>query len=297
MRREWHAAETTLRTVLAEQPDREDVRRQMAQLLLAHGLEQLQWGQLAPAARAFEEGRQFAPNDHQFPLNLARVAIDQRKPQRAKELIEQALELAGDQPLAYTQAIECWIVADKIDEVRAVLARAEAALPATPDFYIGVGTLLLHHTNRLAFPNPFLPPPPKPKAEDSPWVQLATEVLDRALALQPDDPRLRLRIAVELMQLRPDMALRYAEEGARMLPDDPGALMMLGLLLGVNDRKREAKETLRRGARLARQQGNPELAQEIDGLRQEIDSPFLQFGLSLGSMFDDLDDDDDEFFW
>jgi tetratricopeptide (TPR) repeat protein len=296
-RREWLAAEATLRAVLAEHPEREDIRRQMAQLLLAHGLEQLQWGQLAPAARAFEEGRQFAPADHQFPLNLARVAIDQRKPERAKELIDQALELAGDQPLAYTQVVECWVVADKIDEVRAVLARAETALPATPDFYIGVGTLLLHHTNRLAFPNPFAPPPPKPKAGDNVWVQLATEVLDRAVALKPDEPRLRLQIATELMQMRPDMALRYAEEGVRMLPDEPGALMLLGLLLGVNDRKREAKETLRRGARLARQQGNAELAQEIEGLRQQIDSPFLQYGLSLGSMFDDLDDDDDEFFW
>ncbi len=295
-RHEWQAAETTLRGVLAEHPEREDVRRQMAQLMLARGLEQLEWGQLAAAAKAFEDGRQLAPNNYQFPLNLGRVAIDQRKPQRAKELLQEALELAADQPPAYTQVIECWIVADRIDEARAVLARAEAALPPSPDFLIDVGRLILQHKNRMALPNPFAPPIRQEKEADSPWTELATELLDRALALQPEDPRLRLRIAVELMPLRPEMALRFAEEGVRLLPDEPGGLMMLGLLLGVNDRKREAKETLRRGARLARQQGNPELAREMDVLREEIDSPLLKYGLSLGSIFDDLDDDD-EFDW
>lgn len=305
-RHDWYAAEELLRQVLAEHPEREDARRQMARTLLAHGEEQHQYGWLPAAEKIFEEGQQIAPDDYQFPLNLARIVVDQinlarrtvdqRKTEHVEELLQRVLELGADQPDAYMRVIECWGVAHKFDQARAALARAEAALSLTPEFYIGLGSILLQHTTPPALLNPFAPRPPKPKAADSLWSQLATEMLDRATALRPDDARVRLQIATELLQTQPELALRYAEEGVRMLPNEPGGYMLLGLLQGLNQHTREAKETLRRGARLARQQGNAGLAQEMETLRQEIDSPLLQLGMQLGSIFGDLDVDD-ELYW
>jgi tetratricopeptide (TPR) repeat protein len=295
-RGDWLAAEKLLREVLAEQPKRDDVRRQLAQLLLAHGMEQLQWRQNAAAERAFEEGRRIAPDDHQFPLNLARIAIDQRKMDRAEELLQQTLELAGDRLDAYLQVIAAWVVADKLDRARAVLAWAETSLPLTPDFYISLAASLLELSRRMALPNLFGPPaPPKEAADDAPS-QFATELLERVVALRPNDARVRLQIAGTLMRIRPDLALSHAEAATQMEPNEPGNWSLLGLLLGLNDRKREAKETLRRGARLARQQGNTELAQEIEVLREQLDSPFFQFGLQFDSIFDDPDLDDEDWF-
>jgi len=293
-RGEWYAAERTLRVVLAQQPEREDVRRQVAQLLLKRG-EQLHGVQRFPAAiQAFEEGRQLAPDDYRFPLNLARVSFDQRKVKQARDWLERALELGADRPDAWAQVIEAWAVADKLDEVRAVLARAEATLPPTPQFYVALGVLLLTRKAQpaLSMPNLFSSPTPLPRPVDNAWSQLALELLDRAMALRPDDVEVPTQTAAMLLSLRPDLALRYAEAAARLAPDDPETLRLLGLALGLNDRQREAKETLRRAARLARLSGNSALAQEIDDLRRDIDNPMLGYLLRMGPLLGDLDLDD-----
>ena len=292
-RGEWHAAEQVLRNVLAQHPEREDVRRQMARLLLSHGMELHQWGNRAGAARLFEEGRRFAPDDYQFPLNLGRIAIDERKPNKARPLLERALELAPDQPAAYISVIDCWAVADKIDEARAVLSRAEAVFPPSPEFYVPLATMLLNRSAPLPMILPFAPAPPAVPA-NSAWSQLATEMLDKAVALRPGDPQLRRQIAATLMLRQPELALPYAEEAAQLAPDDPEMLLVLGLALGLNERTREAKETLRRTARSARQQGRPEIAEEAEDLRRQVGSPFLRASLQMAQMANeiglDLDD-------
>lgn len=289
-RGEWLAAEEILRGVLAQHPQREDVRRQLARLLLMHGQEQHRFGRLQQAVAAFTEGQQLAPNDYQFPLNLARVALDQRKPKAARELLDRTLQLAADQPAAYLQVIDCWAVADNLSEARAVLERAESALTLTPEFYISLGVQLLSRDVSPGFINPFaLPQRRKPTV--GPWTDFAQELLDRAVALRPEDGQLRLAIASALIRVRTDLALTYVEAGVQMLPDDPHGFMLLGLVQAMNEQKREAKKTLMRGERLARQQGDVEFATEIASMRQQIDSPFFGLTLQMGPLLDDLDDD------
>ena len=293
-RGEWYAAEQTLRVLLARQPEREDVRRQVAQVLLQRGEHLHGAGRFPAAIEAFEEGQRLAPDDYRFPLDLARVAFDQRKGKQAREWLERALELGADRPDAWAQVIEAWAVEDQLDEARAVLARAEGALPPTPQFYVALAVLLLTRKAQPApsLPGFFGPPTPPPRPVDNAWSQLALELLDRAVALRPGDVEVPAQIAAALVSLRPDLALRYAEAAGRLAPDDPQTLRLLGLALGLNDRQREAKETLRRAARLARLGGNAALAQEIDDLRRDIDNPMLGYLLRLGPLLGDLDLDD-----
>ena len=69
--------------------------------------------------------------------------------------------------------------------------------------------------------------------------------------------------------------------------------MLLGLAQGLNNHAREARDTLRRAAGLARRQGDVALAQQIESMRQDIDNPLLPFALRMGSLFGDEDLDED----
>ena len=139
------------------------------------------------------------------------------------------------------------------------------------------------------------PPAPQDSGQEGPWTALATELLGRAVAMRPGDTGPRLQIAASLLVTNRDLALRYAEEAGQLAPDDPTVLRVVGLVQAINDRKREAKETLQRAARLARRAGDAAMAREIDEVRREIDSPF--FGLALAAPFlGGLDLEDAPFF-
>jgi len=291
---QFYLAREMLRPVLEQHPQRSDVRGQMVTLLLMEGQHSLQWYDFASAARAFEEAQQLAPEDWRPPLHLARIAISQQSLDRARELLYRVLDLAGDQPDAYLQVIDCWAIAEQIDEVRTAVARAETALPVTPDFYIQAGLTLFQRDRPPPMFGSFFMPPPKREAKETPRSRLAVELLDRAVAAEPENGRLRLGLATQLSSIDPALALRYGEEGARMLPDEAEAQMLLAILQAANERKREAKETLRRGARLARQQGKTALAQQIEDMRRHVDDPMLPLMLQMGPMLEDWEDEDDD---
>jgi hypothetical protein len=49
---------------------------------------------------------------------------------------------------------------------------------------------------------------------------------------------------------------------------------------------------MRRAAQMARKQGNPELAQEAQDMRRELDSPFLRSSLQMNALLDEFGDFD-----
>jgi tetratricopeptide (TPR) repeat protein len=208
---------------------------------------------------------------------------------RARSLLDQVLTLGGDQSFAYLATIECWAVVGELEEARAVLRRAETALPLLPDFYLEVGLLLLKRSSTIFGAAPFTQPAATPTS--TPVSLLAEEVLDRAVASRPDDAHFRSGIAIELLQLRPDLALKYAESAASMSTREGHSLMVLGLAQAMNNRVRDAKETLRRAAAQARGEGDIKLALEIEDLRRRVGDPLLPLMLSMSSLFDDMDDD------
>lgn len=299
IRQEFEAGRVLLRPILEQQPEHQDARQGMLALLLAEGQRSLRWYDTVAAERLFQEAQHFAPDDWRPPLYLARIAINQKKSEQAGALLARVLDLAGDQPDAYLQVIEVWATAEQIDMVRAAIARAEAALPLTADFFIEVGVLLLQRdlAPAPAFFGGLLAPPPKRDATATPRSRLAREMLDRGLAGQPDQGEARLALAIRLLRLDPALGLRYAEEAAHMLPEEPGAYMTLATLQVMNERRREAKDTLRRGARLARKQGKTDLAERMDDMRTSANDPMLPMLLQLGPIFDDDDDDQDDEIW
>lgn len=291
---EFPRARQLLQPVLEQQPQRDDARRQVVALLLAEGQRSLQWFDLTSAERAFQEAQQYAPEDWRPPLNLARIAISRRDIDRARELLSRVLEHGADQPDAYLQVIDSWAVAEQMDEVRAAVARAETALPLTPGFFVQVAIILLQRDMPPPLLGSLRMPPPKREAKATPRSHLAVELLERAVAAEPDNPHQRIDLATQLASIAPPLALRYAEEGARMLPDEPEAQMLLAILQAANDRHRDAKETLRRGARLARQQGKTDLARQMEDLRRHVDDPMLPMMLQMGSLLDEWQEQDDD---
>lgn len=298
---QWGAAEESLRTVLAQQPEREDVRREIANLLLKRGYNYHTYGMYDAAAKLFEEGQQFAPDNYIFPLNLARVAIDQRNIRKASSLLEQVLELGADNPDAYIMVIDCWTVAGKIDEAEAVLARAEENLTLTSDFYLtlGVNVLRLLKPRRDPLAMIFGGEESKDVANElkSIWQTFAIKVFDRVVAQDPENPKVLLQVISEIMFLHPETALIYAEKGVALAPDEPSGLLMLGIIQGLTNEVKEAKKTLVKAARLAKKQGLHELADQANTLRREIDSPYFRISMEMGGMFPDLDFDSDDLFF
>lgn len=297
-RGEWYVAESSLQQVIAQNPTREDIRRQVAHLFLIRAGQQHEYMRYAEAIKSLETGWPFAPNEYRFPLNLARIAFDQHQPDKARSYLERTLELAGDQPDAYMQVIDCWVIEDQISEARAVLARAEATVSPPPEFYLSLGiTIVMRTAPEPAQFSPFAAaPPPPPPPQDTPWTQMATELLNRAITLNPTEPRIPGMIANELMTLRPDLALHYAGESVRIAPDDPNALMILGIAQALNAQKREAKQTLRTASRQASRQGLTAMAQDIENLRKEVDNPLFGLMLRMGPVMEEFDEDEEEYY-
>lgn len=299
----WHAALSILRPLVGQHPERQDALRVLAQLLLRYAHHREEMGYATEAAALLKEGQRLVPDEYHFPLRLARLSLIERKPDEAGDLLERTLELGAAQPEAYVAVIDCWAVAGDFGAARAVLARAEAGLTLTAHFYVRLGTTLLLTSGPARV---LLQERAKPRgrsrtiatattAEDV-WLGLAREMLDRATALAPGDSGVPMQIATELLTQRPELALPYAEQAARRMPDDPAVLTLLGLVLALNERAPEAQQTLRRAARMARQQGKLDEAQHAEEMAQQVASPLLRLSMEMARIYEEAGIDPEDLF-
>ncbi|HWE60770.1 MAG TPA: tetratricopeptide repeat protein, partial [Chloroflexota bacterium] len=275
VRGEWSYALRFAREAQQSEPDREDTRRILTGVLLHYGTQLQTYGSHIAALAILEEGRQVAPTDWHFPLYMARIHLDQRQAARARPLLTQAEQLAGDDRGAYIFLLEAWAVLGDVAEFHAVLARVEAALPLTPDFYIEAGGAVLAHQRRVSGTSR------KARAQEEALTTLAIELVDRSLTSDPDNLQTRLQIARTLMLSRPDLALRYAEEAVQRAPESPEALIVLGTVQGLNDQTAAAKQTVRNAARLARKHGDSAHAREADELARRLASPYFRLSFEM----------------
>jgi len=183
------------------------------------------------------------------------------------------------------------VQADQLDDARAVIERMKTELPMTADFYVDLALLLLRRT--LPDPPPLLffdptPPPPFTPPPMTPVTRLMLDVLDLAVALQPDDPEIYYYISESLVVDRPDLALPYAERAVKLTPEDPEALITLGLAMGLLNQVKEAKKMLRRAASQARILGEPEIMRKAELLAREVGTPALHRSLSMQRIAEQL---------
>jgi tetratricopeptide (TPR) repeat protein len=296
-------SEQIMRDLVAHHPERADLRQLAGQHFLDHGRQYAEWGSIDQAYSAFVEGERFDPENYLLPLNQARMQIGRRAHEEIRALVERATALAGEQPAAYVKILETWVIADRIDEARALLDRLASDQKLDAPAYVDIGLMVIMRVTPPPaslgmFPFLGAAPPPPPAPTDTPWTQLASELLDHAVAMRPEDAALRMAIASSLMLPRPDLARRYVEAAAQLKPDDPNTLILLGMIQGLNEQVREAKATLQRAAQLARKQGQRELVQQAQEMRQLVGTPMLRSMLQMsllsaemGGIDDGFDDD------
>lgn len=297
-------SEAVLRELVADHPERDDLRRAAALLFLDHGRRQASWENFNAALEAFAEGERYDPTNYLFPLNQARMLLARRSASEIGPLIERATELVGDNVEAFENILETWAMADQIDAARALLARMERTLQLDGSDYASLGITVLLRVN---------PPPeplglfgmfgvareqPKP-AQATAWTELATELIEQGVALEPANFELVGGIANDLMLARPDLALRYAEAAARLAPELPEAQIVLGIAQGMNHQVRPAKATLQRAAQLAAKQGKHSLAAQARQMRSSVGTPYFRASIAMsmseldpGGFDDEIDLDD-----
>ena len=293
-------SEQIMRDLVARHPERADLRQLAGQHFLEHGRQYAEWGRNDKAYDSFVEGERFDPENYLLPLNQARMQIGDRPHEEIRVLVERATALVGEQPPAYVKILETWVIADRIDEARALLERLASDHKLEAPSYVDFGLMIIMRVTpppvslgRFPFLNAAPPPPPVPT--DTPWTQLASELLDRAVAMRPDDAILRMAIASSLMLPRPDLARRYIESAVQLTPDDPNTLILLGMIQGLNEQVREAKATLQSAAKLARKQGARELEAQAKEMRQLVGTPMLRSMLQMSLLSAEMGGIDDGF--
>jgi len=292
-------SEQIMRDLVARHPERADLRRIAGEHFLQHGRQYAEWGHTDTAYDLFVEGERYDPENYLLPLNQARMQIGRRPHEEIRALVDRATALIGEQPEAYVKILETWVIADRIDEARALLDRLATDQKLSAPSYVDFGLMIIVRVTPPPAPLGMFPflgaAAPTPLHTDTPWTQLAIELLDHAVALRPDDVALRMAIASTLMLPRSDLAGRYVEAAAKLAPDDPNTLIMLGMIQGLNEQVREAKATLQRAAQLARKQGQRDLAQQAQEMRQLVGTPMLRSMLQMSLLSAEMGGIDDEF--
>ncbi len=282
-RGEWYAAEQALRRALEIDPRREAARRGLAQMLIQRGMDSFNNGHYKLAQETYIAALEYAPTDLQALTFLADTELVLKDEAAARMRLEAALTVGT--AIAYVKVFNCWARHTNEAAARQVLARAEAAGIASPEFYLGAGLSCLMNAAPPRLNTPW-GPPPKPKKADAKWEPWGRELIQKSLANSANQVEALRRVAGALVESHQyDLALEYSRQIIVLQPDNLESLMDLGSLQTMAGDIAGAKETLRRALQLARKQGNRQLAKEIEQMRREINNPL--FGI-LGPMMAQL---------
>ena len=202
--------------------------QQPAQPVLAHGLALQRAGKLAEAVAAYDEALAFAPGTLAALVNKGVVLRLLGRPAEAMACYWQALALdsAGVEP--WLNAGNALLDLQRDDEARVVLKVALQRAPTSAEPWLAIATAL-QHRNQM------------PTAE---------ACLRRAVALAPDHPPARLRLAASLASDQPESALAEFAVAQKLAPAEPSAHSGQGQALISLGRLDEAEPCLRRALAL-----------------------------------------------
>ncbi|NJL04864.1 MAG: tetratricopeptide repeat protein [Chloroflexaceae bacterium] len=250
----------------------------------------------AEAYELLQAAQHFDPKNYTTIIFMAHVLIDTKAHHRVPPLLEQALALSDTDPRAYVQIIECWVLLNELDHARHIWQRAlqhiepEHRLP----FHLDLGRVFAAHSaaaqrgmQHVVFGPSFAPHAP-PNDE---LLEMARVAFATAFDADPDNPKLALQIAHDLLLIDPDLALGYARRAEQLAPHDITPLIIIGTILGLQEANREARQVLRQAEKLAREQGDAELAEQAAHIRQMIGTPMLRMSLQMAMRDDTYPDD------
>ncbi|HEY4691187.1 MAG TPA: tetratricopeptide repeat protein [Anaerolineae bacterium] len=284
---ELYAAEQVLRAALETDPQHAPARRGLVDILCERGHAQFNASYFAQAKKIYEEALPLAPDDAQLLVWLGNTELALHQVTAARERFDAAMA-KGDLH-TFVHIFGCWAQRGNLTEARHILDRAEAAGVASPHFYVDVAGECFGNAQRSALPAGLAD---TRKAGGDPWERLGRDMLQKAESGAGDTPESLRHIIAILGPVRPELALDYARKLAHRTPDDPVALLQLGVLQGLNGQTPQAKDSLRRAAHLARRRGDSALLEEIEDARQMVNNPFMGMLSRLGLPFGDWDDED-----
>lgn len=293
-RGEWHVAEQLLRAALQAEPQNENVRRSLAQLLRQRGNDWFNAGNYNQARQTYLQALELTPGDPQLHIWLADIAEVQRKPDDIRAHLDAAL--ATGKPEAHALVFNFWAQARNEAEARQTLARAEAANAASPRFCLEAGVACLGAASPPPQPLALFGPPRKPARPDARWESWGRELIERSLKDQP--------LLVEMLRALIGLLMEHrlyayaAEYGRRVLdltPEDLDGMVAIAVLHTMSQDRARAKEILKRAENLARQKNRKDLLEQIRDIRHTLDDPLFQMlGPSLFALGPDALDDLDE---
>ncbi len=286
-RGELYAAEQQLRAALETDPQHAPARRGLVDILCERGHAQFNVGYYSQAKKIYEEALPLTPDDPQLLVWLGNTELALRQVSEARERFDAAMA-KGDLH-TYVHVFGCWARRDNLTEARRILERAEAAGVASPHFYVDVAGECFQAALGAAPLAGFLS---ATKTGHGPWERLGREMLQKAESAGGDSAESLRHVVAILGPVKPDLALEYARRLVHRTPDDPMALLQLGVLQGINGQTSQAKDSLRRAAHLARRRGDSALLEEIQDARYMIDNPFAGTLSRMGLPFGELDDED-----
>lgn len=293
-RGEWYEAEQQLRAALQTEPQNENARRGLSQLLRQRGNDWFNAGNYNQARQTYLQALELTPDDPQLHVWLADIADVQRRPDAVRSHLNAAI--ATGRPGAHGLVFHFWAQARNQTEARRVLEQAEAANAAGPRFYLHAGVACLDAASPPPPPPVFFGPPRKPARPDARWESWGRELIERGLT---DQTLLveTLRALIGLLTER-QLYAYAAEYGRRMLelaPDDADGMVAIAMLHLMSEDKAGAKEILKRAENLARQKNRKDLLEKIRDARRTLDDPLFQMlGPSLFALGPDALDELDE---
>ncbi len=250
----------------------------------------------AEAYELLQAAQHFDPQNYTTIIFMAHVLIDTKAHHRVPPLLEQALALSDTDPRAYVQIIECWVLLNELDHARHIWQHAlqhiepEHRLP----FHLDLGRVFAAHSNaaqrgmqHIVFGHSFATPAPT----NDELLEMARVAFATAFDADPDNPKLALQIAHDLLLIDPDLALGYARRAEQLAPHEITTLIIIGTILGLQEANREARQVLRQAEKLAREQGDAELAEQAAHIRQMIGTPMLRMSLHMAMRDDTYPDD------